>query len=483
MMNDLFARIKSTFGDLAVDKRIANRHELAQLPRFVAEYLVAEFAESSGGIFNEECADKLNKFVSQFYYESREKDAVLHTIMSKGLLRLIDEIKVDTKIKLGLHRAHLPSLNMRDAMINRDLVETYPSLLTTGLWGLCNLVYSPDSVPTDSSGHPLMSPVLIENFLPFQTPEIDVDIYREARNNFTLEEWVDVLLNTVGLNPLQYNFRQKLLIISRLTPLVETNVNMMEFGPRATGKTFIYRNATNYARIFSGGTISPAILFYNISRQALGEIGMRDAVIFDEISKVTFRNSAAMMGKLKDYMESGHFERGPKKGVSTSSLVFMGNIQVERRNSAYMPVEEFTYVLPQDMRDSAFIDRIHGVIPGWELPKISKSGIHLSKGYGIASDYFCEILHILRKEHYGYKISESIELRDNFTIRDEKSVKKIISGMIKLLTPNGSMCKNEMKIISEIAIEYRQRVNNWLHMLAPGEFPKKRLTYTVNSEF
>ena len=478
-MSDIFAKTKSHFGDLAVDKRIASRHELARLPRFVVEYLVAEFTESCGGVFNEKCAEKLNEFVAHYYFESREKDAVLHNLMTTGGLKLIDEIKVDTDIGMGIHRAHLPSLNIRNAMISRELVDKYQNLLTTGMWGLASLAYAPDSVITDRSGNPLMSPVLIQDFLPFQVPKIEIDIYKEAREKFTLEEWADVLVNTIGLNPFQYKFRQKLLLLSRLIPLVETNVNMMEFGPRATGKTFLYRNITYYTRIFSGGNISPAVLFYNIAKRALGEIGIRDAVIFDEISKVKFTNPSDMLGKLKDFLESGHFERGPKKSFSTSSLVLMGNIRVEVRNNTYIPVDEFTYILPPEMRDSAFIDRIHGVIPGWELPKISRSGMHLSKECGIASDYFCEVLHILRKEHYGYTLSENIEIGNNFTIRDEKAIKKIFSGMVKLLVPHGSLDSNEVKILTDIAMEYRQRVTDWLHVLEPGEFPKKRLTYIL----
>ena len=478
-MSDASTKTKSVFGDLAVDKRIASKHELTRLPRFVVEYLVAEFTELCGGKFDNSCADKLNKFVAKYYHESREKDAVLHTLITKGNIRLIDEIKVDTDIRQAIYRAHLPSLNIRDAMINRSLVDEFPNLLTTGMWGLATLIYAPDSVPKDNVGRPLMSPILIENFEPFQASETDIKIYQEAREYFTLEEWVDVLINTIGLNPDRYNFRQKLILLSRLVPLIEANVNMMEFGPRATGKTFLYRNITYYTRIFSGGNISSAVLFYNIARRVLGEIGVRDAVIFDEISKVKFTNPSDMMGKLKDYMESGHFERGPKKGFSTSSLMFMGNIQVEKRENVYIPVEDFTYALPQDMRDSAFIDRIHGVIPGWELPKISKSGTHLSKEYGIASDYFCEVLHNFRREHYGYKLSENIEISDDFTIRDEKAIKRVFSGLLKLLIPNGSYDSKEIKIIIELAIEYRQRVNDWLHILAPGEFPKKRLGYVL----
>jgi len=478
-MSDISTKTRTVFGDLSVDKRIANRHELSSLPRFVVENLVAEFTESCGGKFDEKCAEKLNKFVATYYYESREKDAVLHNLMTNGILKIIDEIKVDTHIKFGIHKAHLPSLNIRDAMINKDLLDDYPNLLTTGIWGLASLIYAPDIVPTDTAGNAVMSPIFIENFLPFQATETHIEIYKNGREKFTLEEWVDVLMNTIGLNPSRYNFRQKLIMISRIIPLIENNVNMIEFGPRATGKTFLFRNTTYHTRIFSGGNISPAVLFYNIAQKKLGEIGIRDTVIFDEISKVKFTNPSDMLGKLKDYLESGHFERGPKKSYSTSSLVLMGNIHVEKRENAYIPVDEFTYVLPPDMRDSAFIDRIHGIIPGWELPKISKSGIHLSKGYGIASDFFCEILHNFRKKNFSYKIAENIDLGDDFTIRDEKAVKKLLSGMIKILIPNGAFDKKELSILSEIAIEYRQRVNDWLHILDPGEFPKKRLQYKL----
>jgi hypothetical protein len=255
----------------------------------------------------------------------------------------------------------------------------------------------------------------------------------------------------------------------------------MEFGPKQTGKTYLYRNSSYYTRIFAGGNISAATLFYNIARRELGEMAAKDAIILDEISKVKFTNPDEMIGKLKDYMESGHYERGPKRASSTCSLMLMGNITVEQKETGYVPVEDFTYVLSKEMRDSALIDRIHGVVPGWELPKISMSTRHLSRGYGIASDYFCEIMHEMRKQDTAHVIDQEINLTGDYTIRDEKAVKRIASGLLKLLTPNNDVDNTEMKIIMDLATEYRGRVNDWLHILAPGEFPKKNLDYSARA--
>ncbi|MGB9853892.1 MAG: BREX system Lon protease-like protein BrxL [Candidatus Bathyarchaeales archaeon] len=344
------------------------------------------------------------------------------------------------------------------------------------MWGLATLSYSPDTAP------PTMTPIIIQEFVPFQCTTTDPKIFQEARQHFTFEEWIDLILNTVGLNHERYNQRQKLIFLTRLIPLVENNTNLMEFGPKQTGKTYLYRNASYYTRIFAGGNISAATLFYNIARRELGELATKDAIILDEISKVKFTNPNEMMGKLADYMESGHCERGPKRATSTCALMLMGNIKVEAQENAYKPVEEFTYVLPNDIRENdpaKLIDRIHGIIPGWELPKISMSARHLSRGYGIASDYFCETMHELRKQNYTHIIDQEIELTGDYTIRDERAVKRIASGLLKLLNPNESIDKTELKTIMDIAIEYRKRINDWLHILSPGEFPKKELSYTL----
>lgn len=469
--SSLFAKVQRAFGEYAVDKRIASSVELMRLPRYVVEYLIGEFMAKDG-----DWEEKLHKFIAEYYYEPKYRDLLLHRLTTEGTVRIIDELKVWVHPKTGIHYAVLPSLAIRDAQIVMDIVDKNPNVLTMGMWGLLTLRYDLASVD-DEEG----TPITVVDFIPFQAPVIDVNLYREARREFTLNEWVDVLINTIGLNHERYSFRQKLVFLTRLIPLIEGNVNLMEFGPRATGKTYMYRHASYYTRIFSGGNVSPAVLFYNLRTKVPGEIATRDAVIFDEISKIRFTNPSEMMGKLKDYMESGHYERGDKKGVSTCSLIFMGNIEVELREEGYVPIEEFTYVLPKEMRDSAFVDRIHGIIPGWELPKIKQTRYYLSQGYGIASDYFAELTHEMRRETLISRITRLVEFSENFTIRDERAVKRIASGLLKLLYPHGEWDNSELEAIMNLALEYRQRVREWLHILAPGEYPKECLSCKVKN--
>ena len=468
-MSELYNKVRRYFGDYAVDKRLAYELELAKLPRYVAEYLISEFI-GRGSSWEAE----LRKFVRNHYYEPEEKEVVKHRLVVDGVVKIIDELRVVVDIESGTHVGVIQSLDIW-AEIPVDIVERNRATLVTGMWGLVTLRRLNEV--KEVFGRPIGA--LVADFYPFQSPDTDPKILEEARQYFTLDEWVEVLINTIGLDPSVYNPRQRMVLLSRLVPVVEGNVNMAEFGPRQTGKTYLYRNVSNYVRIISGGTISPATLFYNLRTRAPGELAVKDLVVFDEVSKVRFPNPDEMMGKLKDYMESGVFERGDKKVPSDSSLMFMGNIAVEMGPEGYVPVEDLTYVLPQPMRDSAFIDRIYGLIPGWELPKISQAKYHLSKGYGIASDYFAEALHSMRKETLTGMISKHLELSENFKIRDERSVKKIASSLVKLLFPNKTFDMSELRRVVEVAVEYRQRVRDWLHKVDPGEFPKERLVAMV----
>lgn len=472
-LSELFNKVKRCFGDYAVDKRLAYELELVKLPRYVAEFLISEFMSHGG-----DWEGKLRNFIKVHYYEPEEKEVVKHKLVTEGSVKLIDELRVYVDVETKTHVGVIQALDIW-AEVPVDIVNKNRATLTTGMWGLITLKKS-ESVK-EVFGRSISISVVVTDFKPFQSPDTDPKILEEVRECFTLDEWLDVLINTIGLDPAMYTPRQKILLLSRLIPLVEGNVSIVEFGPRQTGKTYLYRNVSNYVRIISGGTISPAVLFYNLRTRVPGELAIKDVVVFDEISKVRFPNPDEMMGKLKDYMESGQFERGDKRVVSDASLVFMGNIAVEMGIGGYIPVEDLTYVLPEPMRDSAFIDRIHGLIPGWDLPKISQTKYHLSKGYGIASDYFAEALHSMRKETLLGLVGKHVELSEDFKIRDEKSFKRITSALIKLLFPNKSFDKNELKSVADVALEFRQGIRDWLHKIAPGEFFNEKLSIRIYS--
>jgi ATP-dependent Lon protease len=469
-VSELFNKVKRCFGDYAVDKRLVYELELAKLPRYVAEYLISEFMLSGG-----DWEEKLRSYIKEHYYEPEEKELVKHRLVTEGHVSVIDELRVFVDITTKTHVGVLQTLDIW-VEVPPDIAEKNKAALVTGMWGLITIKSEQEAI--EVLGKPVSTTVI--DFIPFQAPDIDPKIFEDARKCFSLDEWIDVLINTLGLDPRLYSPRQKLVLLTRLVPVIECNVNMAEFGPRQTGKTYLYRHLSNYIRIISGGNISPATLFYNLRTRVPGEIAVKDVVVFDEISKVKFSSPDEMMGKLKDYMESGMYERGDKKVSADASLVFMGNITVETTpEGMYIPVEDLTYVLPQTMRDSAFVDRIHGLIPGWELPKISQSKYHLSKGYGIASDYFAEAIHFMRKESLASLISKHVEFSENFKIRDEKSIKRIASGLLKLLFPDKNFDKNELERVINIAVEYRQKIRDWLHKIDPGEFPNERLGYKI----
>jgi ATP-dependent Lon protease len=470
-MSELNNKVQRCFGDYAVDKRLAYELDLVKLPRYVAEYLISEFLPSGG-----DWQGRLRRFIEEYYHEPEEKEVVRHRLVTEGSVKVIDELRVYVDVATGIHVGVLQSLDIW-VDVPVDIVERNRAMLVNGMWGLITLKRVN---PIEVLGREVS--VAVTDFKPFQAPETDPGIIREARGCFTLDEWVRVLINTIGLDPSVYSPRQRLLLLSRLVPLVEGNVNMVEFGPRQTGKTYLYRNVSNYVRIISGGEISPATLFYNLRTHVPGELAVKDVVVFDEVSKVKFQNPDEMMGKLKDYMESGQYERGDRRVSSDASLVFMGNVEVERDKTveeSYVPVEDLTYVLPEPMRDSAFIDRVHGLIPGWELPKISQSKVHLAKGYGIASDYFSEALHSMRKTSLTGEVGKYVEFSSEFKIRDEKAVKRIMSGLIKLLFPDMQFDKNELELVANIALEYRQRIRDWLHLLSPGEYLKEKLSIKI----
>ena len=456
-------KVQELFGKYIVRKEVVNEYEINRLPRFIAEYLISKF--SNNGELSEDGIKKVSKFVNMHYPELKDKDKILYNLMVNGNYTIIDEFKVEVDIKQGKKRLIIPCLNIRDAEILDNILEDNQDLLRSGMWGIATLKYIGDNSNSKNT------PILMTKFTPFQVGNVELEDFISKRSEFTMDEWIDLIIKSIGLNPKVYSMDEKMLLLLRLVPLVEPNTHIMELGPKATGKTYLYRNISYYTRIISGGRVGAATLFYNINTKVIGEIGIKDAVIFDEIDKLTFSNSEEVISKLKDYMVDGFFERGPKKAHATCSLVFTGN------TDSY-DISDIGSNLPEFMIDSALLDRINGFIPGWKLPKIKSSSEHLASGYGIVADYFAEILHKMRFENYNSFISEHIRL-ENVTIRDEKSIKKVLSGLLKLLCVNReNYDRYELALCLDTAVSVRNNIREILNSITPDEFPKNEIKYS-----
>ena len=474
MFDTLDIKIRKVFGDLAVNKGLARIGVVTRLPRFISEYLISKYCKGGSG---KKCLSKVAKIVSEYYPDPKEKDYVLGKIKQKGRITLIDEFRVRVDLRRNMYFLHIPCLQINDALVDDKIIEEYERIFS-GLWGIGVLEYVPGFLNTAFNLRKKMifTPIMLTDFEPFQVYNIDLNILVEGRGDFTLSEWMDVIVKSIGLNPKRYTYGQKMLILFRILPLIEGNVNLLELGPRATGKTYLYRNITYYSRIYAGGIVSPARLFFDARIKIPGDIATKDVVVFDEISKVKFSNPDEMVAKLKDYMVDGFFERATlKRAHSDCSLVFLGNIDLEVTHR----IGSVLNYLPIFMRDSAFMDRIHGIIPGWELPKIMKSEEHLATGYGLASDYLSEVFHRFRKISFRNIVDQHFELIGPYTIRDEEGVKRLLSGVMKLMFPHCEFDLSELYNIANITVELRQKISDLLTIVSPKEFPSKKLEIKV----
>jgi len=445
---------------VAVDKSKARVGDLARVPRHISEYLLTRFDGDTV---------KASHFIRMYCPPRSESNVILHRIMSEAWLgsdkvvTILDEVTATPLPKLGLYSVRLSNLDLGTEIYTVSrVVKRHVNLLRHGTWGTMALQYDAEATIANKPS------IIMTGFSPIASSNASLEEFMELRGMAQLREWIDLLINTCGLNPEAYSPRQKILYLTRLLPLVEENLYLIELGPRATGKTYIYRNLSRYTRIFSGGGVSPAVLFYNAMTKTVGELAVRDCVVFDEVSKIEFPDPYEMVGKLKDYMESGMYERGVAKQVrSGCSIMMQGNIDSDH--------DWWDAVLPRSLREPALIDRVHGLIPGWELPKIMRAERHLSRGIGIAADYFSEIMHQLRSLTYSKIIQDHVEITGDPSIRDERAVVKLASAMYKLLRPDGEYDREVLGISVEIALELRDRVRRKLHEMIPGEYPDARL--------
>jgi ATP-dependent Lon protease len=456
------ALARATYGTRVVDKSLSGEEAFARLPRFVTEYLFAKYVRPG---HEQEDLQSLKEKIRGRIPEADQKEIIKNRLMRDGEYVVIDQLEAEVDLVENCHRARLNCLDSESIQIDPDLVNRFEGVLSGGLWGTVTLRY-------DSSAPP-KAKIAVKAFIPFQLDRPDVDGFKKGRSHFTLDEWIRLLLRSAGYEPDAIpSERQRWLLIARMIPLVERNLNLIELGPRGTGKTFLLRNLSPTVFTISGGRPSPATLFIHKVSQRLGIIGTRKVVVFDEIAATTFPDRETV-ATLKDYMESGQFSRGRKVVASDASLVLTGNLEV----SGDQPSEQYAHLfqdLPAPLVDAAFLDRIHGYLPGWEIPKVSEAS--LAQGVGFVTDYFGEVLKSLREDDVARAL-DPVDPGASATIRDARGARRIASGMLKLLFPDGSHSEEDVKRCMRFGIELRQRVHNQLTQIAPGEFARKVLAF------
>jgi ATP-dependent Lon protease len=457
------AKLKRLFGDRVVEKGLAREEAFFRLPRFVTEYLLAKYVKPDSADAD---IERLKGQIRDRLPDLDRRELIKDRLMREGHYTLLDQIEARVDLKAESRWAAVPSLDDRNVRIGEAILAANPGLLAGGMWGTLKLWYRPEADPH----HPLE----VAAFTPFQVDVTTVEDVIAARKEFSTEEWVRLLLASAGFDAAGFSSdRQRLLVLSRLLPLVERNLNLIELGPRQTGKTFLLRNTSPQVFLLSGGKATPANLFVNLASRSVGILGLRKVVVFDEIASTTFGDAPATISILKDYMESGQFSRGAQTYVSEASLFLAGNIDVEdgRPHPRYRHLFE---VLPEPLQDTAFLDRIHGYLPGWEIPKVTRAA--LSRGLGFVTDYFGEYLLKLRNLEFRGE-ARRLQFNQHLTQRDLAAVERITSGLLKLLHPDGRATESELAALASLAVEMRQRVHDQLSIMAPGEFKEKRVAF------
>jgi ATP-dependent Lon protease len=464
-------KLKEIFRGKVVNKAHTINTGVDEFPRYVLEYLIDNYCEEK--TFHADM-ERVVKRLKENFVHGAEAEKIRHFIRetrNHSIIAALEARLVETEDK---YWATISAINERFVNIPEAIVKQYPMLLAGGVWGTIDLTYDETEVHNKK-----IRPFKITGFTPFQVAVVNLDEYIEQRREFTTDEWIDVLINSCGLNPEGMNRREKLLYLCRCVPLVETNVNMIELAPRETGKTYLYRNISYYAHVLSGGKATPAQLFINLNTGRIGEVGVRDAVIFDEIANTDFTDPRAFVSIMQGYMQDAKFSRGKKEMLAFASLVFVGNLDVQGR----LPHEKYYHLfepLPDFLQVTAFLDRIHAYLPGWEIPKLSPDAY--SVDYGFVTDYFCEMMHELRRLDVLGAMRPRFELKDltgtskgGVSGRDQRAIHKTLSGLLKLLHPHGEASDDELAEALTIACELRQRVRDQLHLIAPGEYEAVRL--------
>ena len=477
-------KLRQNFDGKIVRKDLTKKiKEGANVPVYVLEFLLGQYCSSDDEAIIEKGVQNVKHILADNFVRPDEAQKILSQLRKKGSHTIIDMVTVHLDIKKDCFFAEFSNLGLSNVSITDDYPEKYDRLLCGGIWCIVQLEYESegdssfgmedlDSEPRQKKQKDV-SPISIRKLTPIQMPHIDIEEVRTGRKAFTQDEWMDVMLRSCGYEPEQLNQREKWLLLARMLPLVENNFNLCELGPRSTGKSHIYKEISPNSILVSGGQTTVANLFYNMGRKTVGLVGLWDCVAFDEVAGIKFKDKDGIQ-IMKDYMASGSFARGKEEKAASASMVFVGNIN--QSVDVLLKTSSLFDPFPPEMgTDTAFLDRLHCYIPGWEIPKFRPE--HFTNDYGFITDYLAEFIRELRKEQYGDALDKYFRLGKNLNQRDTIAVRKIVGGYVKLLYPDGEFTKEQLEEILVFALEMRRRVKEQLKKLGGMEFYDVNFSY------
>lgn len=453
---------------------------------------MGQYCSSDDDKVIEQGVQNVKHILADNFVRPDEAQKVLSRLRSRGSHTIIDMVTVRLDIKKDCFFAEFSNLGLANIPITDEYPEKYDRLLCGGIWCIVQLDYETEGDNNfgiiDADGNTLqskqkkqkdISPISIRKLTPIQMPHIDIEALKRGRQAFTKEEWLDVMLRSIGMEPDELTYREKWLLLTRMIPLVENNFNLCELGPRSTGKSHLYKEISPNSILVSGGQTTVANLFYNMGRKTVGLVGLWDCVAFDEVAGIRFKDKDGVQ-IMKDYMASGSFARGKEEKAASASMVFVGNIN--QSVDVLLKTSSLFDPFPPEMgTDTAFLDRIHCYLPGWEIPKFRPE--HFTNDYGFISDYLAEFIRELRKTQYGDAIDHYFRLGKNLNQRDTIAVRRMADGYLKLLYPDGSFTKEEVEEVLRISLEMRRRVKEQLKKLGGMEFYDVNFSYIDNETF
>ncbi|PWW03822.1 ATP-dependent Lon protease [Hoeflea marina] len=468
-MTTLDARINEHFAGYVVRKDLVKAVKgNAIVPTYVLEYLLGQYCATDDEASIATGIETVKEILRKHYVHRSEARLVQSTIKEQGRYKVIDQVSVALNEKTDSYEATFENLGIKKVAVDSGTVRAHPKLLVTGVWCIADVQY-------EFSDDARISPWILESIKPIQVARVDFDSYLAARDAFTTEEWIDLLMQSIGFEPGVFGRRSKLLQLMRLVPFVERNYNIIELGPKGTGKSHIYSEFSPHGQLISGGEVSVPKLFVNNSNGRIGLVGYWDVVAFDEFAGREKTANKALVDIMKNYMANKSFSRGVNPMGAEASFAFVGNTD---HNVPYMLKNSDLFeALPAQFHDSAFIDRLHAYLPGWEVDVIRSE--MFTSGYGFIVDYLAEILRHLRAQDFSHRPDRFFTVSSKMSTRDRDAIYKTMSGLLKIIFPNGGETEQEVEELLRIAMESRKRVKDQLFRI-DSTYPAVDFHYTAS---